>query len=126
MTTKGQEGSGGLKQQEPMQDGGPNPKAYDKKVYGAKTSPNKGKKPSQRLLRGPSGEALGSPTASDRAIFGKDQNPTSYMTERFTFALHLTSASSTTGVYPLYGSCSSRCTEKRMQGASGIARQRSS
>eukprot|EP00965_Chrysotila_dentata_P240989 6204026-Pleurochrysis_carterae.AAC.1 len=38
------------------------------------------KKPSQRSLRrGPvSGEALGSPTASDQAILGKDQNLMSY------------------------------------------------
>eukprot|EP00965_Chrysotila_dentata_P070053 2313907-Pleurochrysis_carterae.AAC.1 len=47
-------------------------------------------------------------------------------TEKSMSVLHLTSASSTTEEYPLYGNYSNPCTEKQMQDAFGIARQRGS
>eukprot|EP00965_Chrysotila_dentata_P262653 6214634-Pleurochrysis_carterae.AAC.6 len=56
-TTKGQGGSGGLRRQQQMQDGGPSPKcAGPKSVRHIKPRQTR-EKPSQRALRGLSGEA---------------------------------------------------------------------
>eukprot|EP00965_Chrysotila_dentata_P153193 5062952-Pleurochrysis_carterae.AAC.1 len=54
------------------------------------------------------------------------KEPSRATTEKSMFALHPTSASSTTEEYSLYGIYSKPCTEKQMQDAFGIARQRGS